>query len=196
MKSQSNTLIAVAKDHELFLKRKTDFHVERLSLKEHTQLLVVVKDLLSTFPRSIPSRCGIKTLVEGNELLDLDADETVIANLEHLLLCLKDQLILLLVSRLVDLVHKQLIECQRDQYRHCEDWFFEFPDSRHPLSTTWPWNIRSSLAVIWGVCWMFYDIRVLQSLADSFGIPLEEAVSILAQSQADGQDYHHPGRCL
>lgn len=36
-------------------------------------------------------------------------------------------------------------------------WFSEWPNSRRPLSTTWPWNIRPSLVVLWGVCWMFYD---------------------------------------
>ncbi|KAK7516436.1 uncharacterized protein IWZ02DRAFT_292483 [Phyllosticta citriasiana] len=25
-----------------------------------------------------------------------------------------------------------------------------------PMSTTWPWTIRPALAVLWGVCWMFY----------------------------------------
>ncbi|KAK5170403.1 uncharacterized protein LTR77_004991 [Saxophila tyrrhenica] len=155
--SESRSLIAVAKDHQLFLTRKADLHIERPSLKDVIQLLVVVKDLLSTLRRPTRSRAGVKTLVEGNELLDLTLDETVNANLEHLLLCLKDQLIRLLVSKLVDLVQKQLVECQRDQNRHCENWFFEFPDSRHPLSTTWPWSIRPSLAVLWGVCWMFYD---------------------------------------
>ena len=37
-----------------------------------------------------------------------------------------------------------------------EDWFTEWPNSRRPLSTTWPWNIKPSLVVLWGVCWMFY----------------------------------------
>lgn len=154
VKSESNSSIAVAKDHELFVTRKTDFRIERLSLTELAQLLVVVKDLLSTLRQVIFSRAGVKTLVEGNELLALD--ENIAANFEHLLLCLKNQLIRLLVLKLVDLVRKDLVECQRDQHRHCDDFFFEFPDARHPLSTTWPWSIKPSLAVIWGVCWMFY----------------------------------------
>ncbi|KAI4117235.1 MAG: hypothetical protein LQ338_007588 [Usnochroma carphineum] len=36
-------------------------------------------------------------------------------------------------------------------------WFLEWPGGRRPLSTTWPWNIKPSLVVLWGVCWMFYD---------------------------------------
>ena len=37
-----------------------------------------------------------------------------------------------------------------------QDWFSEYARNHRPLSTTWPWSIRPSLAVIWGVCWMFY----------------------------------------
>ena len=37
-----------------------------------------------------------------------------------------------------------------------EGWFTEWPNNHRPLSTTWPWNIKPSLLVLWGVCWMFY----------------------------------------
>ena len=37
-----------------------------------------------------------------------------------------------------------------------EGWFAEWPNCHRPLSTTWPWNIKPSLLVLWGVCWMFY----------------------------------------
>lgn len=37
-------------------------------------------------------------------------------------------------------------------------WFFEWPGGRHPLNSTWPWaDVKPSLVVLWGVCWMFYD---------------------------------------
>lgn len=159
MKSDTDSLSAVATNHKLFVERKSEFHIERLSLKELTYLLVVVRDLLNTLKRTPSSRFGVRTLSEGNELLDLSLDETNTANLEHLLLCLRDQLLRLLIAQLIELVHKHVIECQRDQSKHREEWFFEFPDARHPLSTTWPWSIRPSLAVIWGVCWMFYNFR-------------------------------------
>lgn len=32
----------------------------------------------------------------------------------------------------------------------------EWPDGHRLLSTTWPWNVKISILVIWGVCWMFY----------------------------------------
>lgn len=37
-----------------------------------------------------------------------------------------------------------------------EGWYAEWPNCHRPLSTTWPWNIKPSLLVLWGVCWMFY----------------------------------------
>ncbi|KAK4546916.1 hypothetical protein LTR36_001648 [Oleoguttula mirabilis] len=155
--SNDRTLSTVAKDGNLFLNRKAYFHIERLPLQGLTELLIIVKELLDTLRRASPPRRGARTLCEGNEVLDLRLDETYLANLEHLLLCLQDQIICQLVSRCIELVHRHVLECQKDQHKHSEDWFFEFPDARHPLNTTWPWSIRHSLAVIWGVCWMFYD---------------------------------------
>ncbi len=36
-------------------------------------------------------------------------------------------------------------------------WFFEWPSGQHPLNTTWPWaDVKPSLMVLWGVCWMFF----------------------------------------
>ena len=159
MKADELSLSNFAADNKLFLQRKSEFTIspERLSLKELTELVVAVVDLLHSLRSALPPRAA-KTLCEGNELLDHTLNETYIANLEHLLLCLKDHLLRLLVSKLTELLHKHVIEYQRDHLKHSEDWFFEFPDARHPLSTTWPWSIRPSLAVLWGVCWMFYEL--------------------------------------
>lgn len=30
-----------------------------------------------------------------------------------------------------------------------------YRNNRRLLSTTWPWNIKAALVVLWGVCWMF-----------------------------------------
>lgn len=35
-------------------------------------------------------------------------------------------------------------------------WFFEWPGGKRPLNSTWPWaDVKPSLLVLWGVCWMF-----------------------------------------
>lgn len=83
-------------------------------------------------------------------------DELYLANLEYLLLCLRGQVLFtLFIGNASAEIIRHIIECQRQRVRSYKQWFFEFPDARHPISTTWPWSIRPSLAVIWGVCWMF-----------------------------------------
>ncbi|KAK1812131.1 hypothetical protein LTR12_013519 [Friedmanniomyces endolithicus] len=153
-----NTLATIAKDHKLFLGRRTEFRIEKLSLKGLIKLLVSVTGLLQSLGSSSTSLQGVEGVLQGNELgLDLEFDPDVFAaNLEHLLLCLRHQLISLLIGKPIDLGRRHVCECQRDQKRRCLDWFFEYPDARHPESTTWPWSLKPSLAVLWGVCWMFH----------------------------------------
>jgi hypothetical protein len=83
-------------------------------------------------------------------------DETFIYNLQHLL----DLYYGKLVKRIVNeyLRSDQIVsENYRRIRAECGDgWFHEWPNIRRPLSTTWPWNIKPSLVVLWGVCWMFY----------------------------------------
>lgn len=162
-----HALGVLAKDHKLFLGRRTGFYIARLSLLELSELLVVIKDLLDTLWRHNKSQTGVRTLCEGSELLDSTLDELYIANLEHLLLCLQDQVIRLLVTKCIEDAHRHVIEYQKDQSRHTEEWFFEYPDVRHPESTTWPWSLKPSLAVLWGVCWMFYDFDLPQGYIDA-----------------------------
>lgn len=37
-----------------------------------------------------------------------------------------------------------------------KDWFSEWSSDRPPLNSTMPWQVKPSLVVLWGVCWMFY----------------------------------------
>ncbi|KAL8749228.1 MAG: hypothetical protein Q9199_007814 [Rusavskia elegans] len=86
--------------------------------------------------------------------------EKFIANLDHVLRCLRQ-------AALEALIYHGMKKLREDvrQWHHYwlrdraldHGWFSEWPGSRRPLSTTWPWNIRPSLVVLWGVCWMFYD---------------------------------------
>lgn len=148
-----HSISAVAQSNWLFLEEQSHLSIDRLNVKELCELLVVVKDILKSLQH--PSRG--KIICEGNEVVHGAIHETYSANLEHLLLRLESELVRLLVARLVELVHRHVKDCQKDQSKRAEEWFFEFPDARHPLSTTWPWSIKPSLAVLWGVCWMFYD---------------------------------------
>lgn len=86
-------------------------------------------------------------------------NEKVCANLEHLLLCIRHCLVR-------TFVHKAWDEaCDSPEWRYHsrrqlkfggDKWCAEFSNNQRPTSTTWPWSIRPSLAVLWGVCWMFY----------------------------------------
>ena len=86
--------------------------------------------------------------------------EKCIANLDHILRCLRQAALEALIHHGMKALEEDLKQwhqswlCGRQLDR---GWFSEWPGGRRPLSTTWPWNIRPSLVVLWGVCWMFYD---------------------------------------
>ena len=162
--SGDHTLDEVARSNSLFVRHEvTSINSRALSVKELCEVLIIVKEV------SALSTC------ESETAIDCVTDHTYAANLEHLLLCLQQQLLCLLVERLVELLHRHVADCQRDRSKHVEAWFFEFPDARHPLSTTWPWNIKPSLAVIWGVCWQFYE----SGLVDDQGNVLDDQGRII-----------------
>jgi len=158
--AKPQSITTIASNNKLFFQRKEDltFRKAYLHLTKLTETLVVIKDLLRTLDKSLPHHHSGHASYRNRELLDIELDDTYTANLRHLLLCLKHQLIAQLVSRLIELVYKHVVDCQKDQCRQSDQWFFEFPDARHPLNTTWPWtDIRPALVILWGVCWMFYD---------------------------------------
>ncbi|KAL8673972.1 MAG: hypothetical protein Q9168_001615 [Polycauliona sp. 1 TL-2023] len=93
-------------------------------------------------------------------LLPDPSQEKFIANLDHILRCLRQATLEALIHHGMETLQDDLWKWHqfwlRDrQLQH--GWFSEWPGGRRPLSTTWPWNIRPSLVVLWGVCWMFYD---------------------------------------
>ncbi|KAH0562096.1 hypothetical protein GP486_003201 [Trichoglossum hirsutum] len=81
--------------------------------------------------------------------------EKSLANAEHLLL--RYMHVLLHSLRNLVILHVAFELLLRIQRIFNQGWFFEWPNRRRPLSSTWPWNIKPSLVVLWGVCWMFYD---------------------------------------
>lgn len=82
-----------------------------------------------------------------------------IANLEHLLRCLGKIALDAILRYYVTIVEAHILHWHHYwhyQKRIDEGWFAEWPNGQRPLSTTWPWNVKPSLLVLWGVCWMFY----------------------------------------
>ncbi|KAL8776722.1 MAG: hypothetical protein Q9213_008160 [Squamulea squamosa] len=86
--------------------------------------------------------------------------EKFIANLEHILRCLRQASLEALIHHGMETLEEDIRQWH-EHWLHDRQldhgWFSEWPNGRRPLSTTWPWNIRPSLVVLWGVCWMFYD---------------------------------------
>ncbi len=81
--------------------------------------------------------------------------EKFYANLEHLLRCLQQIALDTVVCLCVSLFITDLFRWN-DHQRDADEWFAEWPNAQHPLNTTWPWNVKTALLVLWGVCWMFY----------------------------------------
>ena len=77
------------------------------------------------------------------------------ANLEHLLRCLQQIALDATVCLCLSLFVADLFRWNRHQ-QDADGWFAEWPNAQHPLNTTWPWNVKTTLLVLWGVCWMFY----------------------------------------
>ena len=88
----------------------------------------------------------------------LDCPKTA-ANLEHVLRCLQHAAFEALAhcySKLVEAEFAHWHLYWQQWWQTGDVWFTEWPGGRRPLNTTWPWDVKVSLLVLWGVCWMFY----------------------------------------
>ena len=80
-------------------------------------------------------------------------------NLHHLLWSLRKAALNTIILHFLKIVEVHTLHSHirwQDSQRIGEGWYAEWPNCHRPLSTTWPWNIKPSLLVLWGVCWMFY----------------------------------------
>ena len=80
-------------------------------------------------------------------------------DLHHRLWSLQEATLEEIIHRFLKIVEVHTLHSQvrwPHSKRIGEGWFAEWPNCHRPLSTTWPWNIKPSLLVLWGVCWMFY----------------------------------------
>lgn len=149
----NNALSAIAANEKLFIEQNTDPNFDACTLNEIIAYLLMVHEGIQVL-YSARSQHDDQWLISQGCDIGLNIDEAFIANYEHLLLRLQTQLIDALTRKVVE----ALLEGNHDKkQRKLLNWFSEFPNNRHPLSTTWPWSIKPSLAVLWGVCWMFHD---------------------------------------
>lgn len=165
---KAHVIIDCAADDQLFVKHRFKPDLEHSHSTRELFDSVTLLDHLIAFIRPAYNDCRaddrIKQLSEPGHQEDPAADALFLANIEHLLLCIRETILhVLIFGHALEQILKHLIECQKQKRLRGEEWFFEFPNARHPLSTRWPWSIRPSLAVLWGVCWMYYDREVHSS---------------------------------
>jgi len=146
-----HALSTVAGSDRLFLKHDNAPIFEGYSLNQTIQLLVTVQDAINTVA-ACRLQYGDDWLVAQGLDLGLDIDEIFIANYEHLLLRLQAELAQALTRKALE----ELLRGGHDKrQRKLLSWFSEFAEKPRPLSTSF--DGLPSLAVLWGVCWMFYD---------------------------------------
>lgn len=150
-----NALSKIAADSRLFIERNNDPRFDDLSLRDIARCLALVHDAIDTLDRARSEHGDHWLICQGNEI-GLRIDETFIANYGHLLLRLRNQLIQTFIRKAIEWLEADARQGYGKKQRNLLSWFSEFPDNHRPISTTWPWSIKPSLAVLWGVCWMFY----------------------------------------
>ncbi len=156
LQSDGSSISAVARSDKLFLeylKHSNSAILDGCSLNRIVQLLVTVQDALDVLANCRQQYGDDWLFFQGREA-GLHLDEQFIANYEHLLLQLRVELIDALARKALE----ELLHGSHDKkQRRMLGWFTEFAEKPRPLSTSFPWTIKPSLAVLWGVCWMFYD---------------------------------------
>jgi hypothetical protein len=150
--SSGRALSTVACSNKLFLQQNSAINLAAWSLRDIAQAIVLVHEAKRVF--SVCRSLGdVEWLIAQGLDFGLNFDETFLANYEHLLFRLQAQLINALERK----VKEALLLGGHDKKQHrLLSWFTEFSDKPRPLST-FPWTIKPSLAVLWGVCWMFYN---------------------------------------
>lgn len=153
--SSGKSIITIAAQDERFLSYDAEQTARTNSTATLRQILdstTLVLDYLQ-----LQGRQSSIDRKNSNEVCDKLKCEKFLANLEHLIRCLRHAVIETLALRLLEI---QFWDEYLKQQREIQGWFAEWPNGQPPLNTTWPWNVKPSLIVLWGVCWMFYGNNV------------------------------------
>jgi hypothetical protein len=146
--SGSHDLIRVAENDQLFIR-----------YREKNCLVMTFQAILRRI-YGVHQALGVIDVIKGKLSPDDPGglDETLLANLEYLLLCIQGRLIEVDLWNAVQIaIRSSRNSLGKASKFGSSKWMSEYADNKPPLSTTWPWCIRPALAVLWGVCWMFYD---------------------------------------
>ena len=159
-KRQEASIAIVATQDKLFLQYDAQRALAFKDAQELGSVLDLTTLLILRLRRFSGSQCTGSLGTLGNPLYSFGLEcEKGLANLEHMLRCLQQAALEALIQISLKRLEGDLVAWYQywRQRRHTSvSWFSEWSSSRRPLSTTWPWNIKPSLIVLWGVCWMFY----------------------------------------
>ena len=152
------SLRRTAAQDSLFIKH--DFRpVERFRSKAKSYHIYEVSTALLNRLQGLPGSHVGRQCDDNDSESDLAGidlkGERFIANLEHMLRCLQQIALESIIRHYLHIVKAHVLHWQH-QKRIGEGWFAEWPNGQPPLNTTWPWNVKPCLLVLWGVCWMFY----------------------------------------
>lgn len=153
--SSGKSIRKIAAHDEQFLKYDAEQTARTSSTATLSQILTSTKLVLDCL--QLQGRQSSINRKNSNEDCDKLKYEKFLANLEHLIRCLRHAVIEALLQEALRLLEVQFWGQYLRQQREIEGCFAEWPNDQPPLSTTWPWNVKPSLVVLWGVCWMFYN---------------------------------------
>ena len=150
----------IAAQDRLFLQHDLDLVRTTKGVNELEVLLFLTSLLTDRLQHRSGSHAVRKSsgLAEDSFSGELNCDNFV-ANLQHMLRSLQHIALEAIIRHYLNEVEVHNLHWHlhwQHSKRIGEGWFAEWPNSHRPLSTTWPWNIKPSLLVLWGVCWMFY----------------------------------------
>ena len=139
----------VAGDDRRFLAHVNAPIYEGCSLIQLVLLIVTVQEALDIVSRC-RSQLGDDWLIAQGLDYGLAMDGTFIANYMHLLLRLRAELAVVFTRQTLEVL-------QRGRDTSSKPTLKALNKRTAATLSPFPWNIKPSLAVLWGVCWMFYD---------------------------------------
>lgn len=152
-------LSMVAKNNDLFLKYNAQRIITGNDLDGLRHIVDLTTLLIERLRNSPGSNLARSRNSNSNNSCSGFKCEIFLANLEHLLLSLQQVAYEALIIITLRSIHSDILHWQQywqERRQTNEGWFAEWPNGQRPLNTTWPWNVKPSLVVLWGVCWMFY----------------------------------------
>ena len=189
--NNGSSLLTTASENCLFLKHD---HLQTLSDKSEADLKSIA-DVTTALLIGLPHGSAFHSIDCIFSLGSTVDHESFFANLVHLLMSINKVAMDSIIRSLLEAIQVNLLRWyQYWLHKHSfDDWFTEWPNGQRPLSTTWPWNIKPALLVLWGVCWMFYYDNEGRWCADNFGGAGNSAPNIMHGQGAQAATISQPG---